>query len=262
MAQYFRNFPLVNYKFGDEVQRTLFNNLSLYVDVIDQVKDQITFYQYYHILDGDRPDTLSYKLYGTTDYHWTFYLLNEHIRESGWPLTEQEVETELAKNFPDRAITSNCRDITGTKLNSDVADDNIGALFTVGQAVTGYNSGNTGVIQDRQIDIGQFIISSSDTNAFSTDQYLTYNDDEGIAQYLRVISTTSEQNGVHHYEDSDGVWQDVDPFEITTRTPSSLVTKTFEDNFRARNDELREIKVFRKNLVGRVVEEYFRSLSS
>jgi len=262
MSQYFKNFPVVGYKFGDEVSTSIFNNISVYSDLIDQVSDEVVFYQKYNILDGDRADTLSYKLYGTTDYHWTFYLLNEQLRESGWPLTEQEISEQLTKNFPDRAITSNCRDITGTKLNSDVADDNIGTLFTVGQAVTGYNSGHTGVIQDRQIDIGQFIISSSNTNAFSTDQFLTYNDDEGIAQYLRVISVTEEKNGVHHYENSSGVWQDVDPFEITTRTPSGLVTKTFEDNFRERNDELRQIKVFRKDIIRKVVSEYFKSVES
>ena len=262
MAQYFRRIPIVNYKFGDETQTSIFNDLSRYSDLVDSVADDLSFYQLYNVLDNDRPDTVSLKLYGTVDYHWTFYLLNEQLRESGWPLTEQEISEQLTKNFPDRAITSNCRDITGTKLNSDIADDNIGALFTVGQAVTGYNSGHTGVIQDRQIDIGQFIISSSNTNAFSTDQYLTYNDDEGITQYLRVISVTEEKNGVHHYENSSGVWQDVDPFEITTRTPSGLVTKTFEDNFRERNDELRQIKVFRKDIIKRVVSEYFKSLST
>jgi|TARA_R110000822_G_scaffold47472_14_gene125895 hypothetical protein len=260
MARYFTNFPIINYKFGNEDQTTLFNNLSIYSDLVDTISDDVLSYQYYNVLDGDRPDTLSYKIYGRSEYHWTFYLLNKHIRESGWPLTEQEVSIHLTKNFPDEIVTSNCRDIEGIKLNSDIADDNIGALFTVGQTVTGYNSSNVGTIVDRQIDIGQFIISSGQADAFLTDQYITYNDAEGQAQFLRVISSTQEKNGVHHYEDSNGVWQDIDPFEITTRTPSGLVTKTFEENFRSRNDELKEIKVFKKDIIKQVVSEYFKSI--
>lgn len=256
--KYFRNFPALRYRFGDETSAVLFNDLSVYNDLVDQISDELLLYQYYDILDGDRPDTVSHILYGTSDYYWTFYLLNEHIRESGWPLTEQEISEELTKNFPDYAVTSNCKDLTGVKLNSDIADDNIGALFTVGQAITGYSTGHTGTIKDRQIDIGQFIISSPNTNPFSSDTFITYNDVEGTPQHLRILSVTAEKNGVHHYEDSNGNWVDVDPFEITTRTPSNLTTITFEQNFRAKNDELRQIKVLRPDVVKRVASEYFR----
>ncbi len=56
---FFNKFPTTNYRFGDELGTTLFNNLSVYADIIDQLKDQITFYEKYTILDGDRPDTVS-----------------------------------------------------------------------------------------------------------------------------------------------------------------------------------------------------------
>jgi len=260
MANYFRKFPAIPYRFGDETSFALFDNLSIYNDLIDQVSDEITFYQYYNILDGDRPDTLSYKLYGNTKYHWTFYLLNDQLRESGWPLTEQEVSTALVKHFPGWAITSNCKDLEGIKLNGTDADDSIGGLFTVGQSIIGYSTSHTGTIINRQIDIGQFIIQSDNANPFASDDYIYYNDDEGQQQFLRKLSITQEYNGVHHYEDSNGNWVDVDPFEITTRTPSGLVTKTFEDNFRDRNDELKKIKVLRSDSIEKVVNEYFRLL--
>jgi hypothetical protein len=90
---YFKNFPLVNYKFGDLPFRTYVQDMSVYVDLIDQIDDSVSFYEYYNILDGDRPDTLSYKIYGTVDYYWTFYLLNPQLRQSGWPLGNQQLET-------------------------------------------------------------------------------------------------------------------------------------------------------------------------
>ena len=35
---FFSNFPIVDYKFGNEVDTSLFQNLTVYVDLIDQVR--------------------------------------------------------------------------------------------------------------------------------------------------------------------------------------------------------------------------------
>lgn len=98
---YFKNFGLVEYRFGneDESQRILVEDLSIYVDLLDQIDDLIGFYEYYDILDGDRPDTLSYKIYGTTDYYWTFYLMNPSLKETGWPLHQKNLDEYAVKKF-------------------------------------------------------------------------------------------------------------------------------------------------------------------
>ena len=42
MAKYFNtNFPTVAYSFGDNESPVLFNNLSAYVDIVDQIKDNV-----------------------------------------------------------------------------------------------------------------------------------------------------------------------------------------------------------------------------
>ena len=42
----------------------------------------------YQLLDGERPDHLSQRLYGTPIYHWTFLLLNPQIKNiwDDWPM--------------------------------------------------------------------------------------------------------------------------------------------------------------------------------
>lgn len=264
---YFINYPVVRYKFGDETQISIFNNIAKYSDLVDQIKDQVTAYEYYTIQDGDRPDTVSYKLYGTTRYHWSFYLLNDHIRESGWPLTSNEITPQLQKNFPDWALQTANKDWDGVKLNGAVDDKNIGAIFRVGREVRGETADvgdptfHVGTIVDRNIDIGQFIIKTTDTVPFQEDRYLAYEDEQdGITYYLRIISFTEEYNGTHHFENSAGDWVDVDPFEMTSINVSGLTRKTFKDMFIAKNDELKEIKVFRKDVIKRVASEYFKSL--
>ena len=71
---YFYNFPSTFYRYGTEKTPNFVQNLAAYVQVIDDVRDNVAFYTKYNILDGDRPDQVSKKLYGTTDYYFTFFI--------------------------------------------------------------------------------------------------------------------------------------------------------------------------------------------
>lgn len=106
---FFRNFPLINYKFGDETTDTLFQNLTTYIDLIDQIADDASYYEKTYIKDFTRPDVLSYELYGTTDLYWTFYLLNEKLRVQGWPLNSSEVLDYAKKVYPNVTIITDER---------------------------------------------------------------------------------------------------------------------------------------------------------
>ena len=82
-GNYFKNFGFAEYRFGNNTDIDLVQNITKYVDLIDQIRNNISFTEKYNILSGDRPDVVSHKLYGTMDYYWTFYLMNEHVRLSG-----------------------------------------------------------------------------------------------------------------------------------------------------------------------------------
>lgn len=103
---YFRNFPVVGYNFGNEIDTALFQNITTYIDLIDQVADNATQYEYYSIMDNERPDSLSYKLYGTSDYYWTFYLLNTKLRKQGWPISEQDLYSKGKEYYPNTVIST------------------------------------------------------------------------------------------------------------------------------------------------------------
>ena len=101
-TKYFKNFNIVGYKFGNETSSVLFDDLSQYVDIIDGLKDNVSFYEQYTVIAGERPDTLSYKLYGTTNYYWTFFLMNDHLRESGWPIPTYDLLDTAKTKYPYR----------------------------------------------------------------------------------------------------------------------------------------------------------------
>ena len=150
-TRYFQGFDIVNYRFGDNEPSALFQNLSTYVDLIDQLKANVSFYEDYTIVSGDRPDTVSFKLYGTDEYYWTFYLLNDKLRESGWPLKREEIQDIARERYPHRVVT--------TKKDVATAPNN----FPVGQVVFGKTSGTIGTIVRRNLDLGQLVIDTTNT---------------------------------------------------------------------------------------------------
>jgi len=97
---FFRNFPLTAYKFGDELNPSIFQNITAYVNLINDISDDASFYEFYNIIDGERPDILSYKLYGSTNLYWSFFLANEKLRIQGWPLTTSEIHQLAPIYYP------------------------------------------------------------------------------------------------------------------------------------------------------------------
>ena len=246
---YFRKFPSVGYNFGDNEAQTLFPNLSVYVDVIDQVKQEIAFYEKYTILDGDRPDIVSQKLYGTPDYHWTFFAMNDGLKESGWPMPEHELRALVKKRYPHRAVTT---------------EGNIASFFLPGVNVLGKTSGTTGRIIERNLDIGQLIIASDknengiNNNFGSTEQIAA--GDTVVQQSVNVVSAiaeTDQYNSVVYYKNSAGEIVDIDPFDQVT---SGLTPVTIMDDYISFNDSLKNIVVIKPNQITAVANEYFKLL--
>ena len=246
---YFQRFPFVNYNFGNNEANTIFPNISAYVDIIDQLKDEVAFYEKYTILDGDRPDIVSQKLYETPDFHWTFFLMNDGLRESGWPLPEREMRALVKKRYPHRTVTT---------------QSNIASNFLPGDFVTGKTSGTTGRVVERNLDLGQIIIASDkneaglNNNFGQTEQIVAGTTaEEQNANTATLISESQQFNAPLYYKNSSGDIVDIDPYNQTT---SGLVPTTImEDNINF-NDRLKDIVIIKPSRVSSVISEYFRLL--
>jgi hypothetical protein len=250
MAQFFKNFPRIGYNFGNETDPALFQNLSVYIKLIDEIKDDIAFYTSLFIQDYDRPDSLSYKLYDTTEFYWTFYYLNTDIRESGWPLPYQDLLPKAKKDYPHRTVTT-----TG----------NISKTFLPGHTVSGSVSGSTGTVIKRYLDLGQIIINSA--NNFNAGEILTPSIN-GVAQtadVIRVTSDAAQYDAVHHYENSSGEYVDIGLVPSGTGTGAfptvSVYTPvTYFERITAKNDSLKEIKVLIPDVAAQVKTEFNKLL--
>jgi len=242
-TKYFQNFSLVNYNFGDNEKSVLFNNISQYVDIIDEVKNEVTLYNKYTISSGERPDTLSYKLYGTTDYYWTFFLMNDDVRISGWPIASYEILETAKEKYPYRTVTTNT---------------DISSIFPIGQTVTGSTSGTSGTVIRKILDMGQIIIDTGEepnTTNFGSNETITYTDADGNVQSLVSIKESAQYNAVHHYEDADGVHQDLTLYDFGNPN-SSWTPVTYRNRLENKNDDLKEINVIKPEAIQKVVFEF------
>ncbi len=99
-TNFFTNFPKRDYRFGDNEYAVRFQDLSVYIDILDQVRQYSSFYESYQIQNNERPDHVSYNLYRTEEHYWTFFLLNEHLRLNGWPMDNWRLFRQVKEYYP------------------------------------------------------------------------------------------------------------------------------------------------------------------
>tara|TARA_B100001113_G_C20982926_1_gene566904 strand:+ start:76 stop:789 length:714 start_codon:yes stop_codon:yes gene_type:complete len=235
---YFNNLSKVLYNFGDEVTSSVFQNITSYADLLDDIKDASSFHEKYTIQQGERPDQVSQKFYDTTEHYWTFYLINDHIRLQGWPLSSRKLEEKVKADFPNTVFTTR---------------NNLTGIFKVGETVSGNSSGASGTIIKRNLDLGQVFVEG--TVAFSSTETMT----SSAGASVTTTGFTQEHNAIHHYENANKQHVDIDPFN----TPSTLLTPiTNFERYIAENDLLKQINVIKPSLVEQISSEFKKVLSN
>ena len=74
--KYFSNFPEIQYTLNTGKIITIKDFFRKSIIERESVNSYIE-YAKYEILDGERPDAIASKLYGDSQLHWTFFLVNE-----------------------------------------------------------------------------------------------------------------------------------------------------------------------------------------
>ena len=76
---YFNNLPEIFYNFpvGDSEKVFVVRDITANVRFIKEVLTTVTLYDEYDIVDGETPEIVSQKLYGSPGYHWVIMLANE-----------------------------------------------------------------------------------------------------------------------------------------------------------------------------------------
>lgn len=131
---YFSKFKRIAYDIeGNGVKQSLVN-LTSNVAISSKLIDNVSFYSYVNVHDGERMEQLSYRIYGTVDFYWTFILVNKNLKNiwNDWPKSNAQIDEYVSFKYPGTAVLINPMDLYRTEYynSSDMV-----AKFKVGDEV-------------------------------------------------------------------------------------------------------------------------------
>lgn len=97
---YFKRFPTIYYPvtINGVKQYSVLKDVTINVRFIKEFVSNITLYDLYDIVDGETPEVISEKFYGTPLYHWILMLVNERYDYlEDFPLTYSNL-LDVVKN--------------------------------------------------------------------------------------------------------------------------------------------------------------------
>jgi hypothetical protein len=115
MAKFFKYFPNVAYTLNDITLENAKNILSKVAFEKNFRENSVLYYEYL-VEDGDTPDIVAHKIYGSSENHWIILMLNELMHpQFDWPLDSHSLskyidakyqQVEYANNFTEGAGTT------------------------------------------------------------------------------------------------------------------------------------------------------------
>lgn len=117
---YFNFFPLTYYSFDKGITAKVITNITLRAVLDQQIKDNLSLYDEYDIRDGETPEIVSDRFYGTTLYHWLILHVNDILDPRyEWPLSTNNLINYCQSKYDNIYATHHYEDSNGVIVNSD-----------------------------------------------------------------------------------------------------------------------------------------------
>ena len=88
MAKFFNKFPRTLYSLGDSTSVDVVTNLTVRYALEKTLKENTASYYKHFIVDGETPEILAHKFYGSAETHWIILLMNDIIDpQYDWPMS-------------------------------------------------------------------------------------------------------------------------------------------------------------------------------
>lgn len=262
---FFKQFPKIDYDFRNSGTTQKMTDIYRSIRVLPNFLDQISGYKFYEIINGERPDIVSQRLYGTSNYYWTFFVVNDFLHDGyrAWPMSQEQLSEYIATQYEGYVITTepvltrnSDRLVTG--INNSIV-----GKFNLGETITGATSGATGTLTKKNIDMNQLVIQNV-TGAFIGDPTLVQNTTESI-----LGSTSSDSISTYQafkYVDAPYYYyneNDVNKRPVTNAkfipggTPESdLAYQTYRDYEFELNEERSKIRYIDPNYIEQFVNDF------
>jgi hypothetical protein len=101
MTKYFNEFPRIQYNLSGNNGTTIdVTDIFRRVKARSKIQDNVTLFDKYDVIEGEKPEDVAYKAYGDADYFWVVTLVNNIInRYYDWPLDEYNFQQYVADKY-------------------------------------------------------------------------------------------------------------------------------------------------------------------
>ena len=219
---YFNNISNVIIDVDGSGNVDLLKNLTAKAKVSDDLINNAGFYQTVEVIDGERPDHLSQRLYGSDKYHWTFLLLNPQIKNiwDDWPMKYSQLVEYCTNKYQYLAADT---------------DDDLNNKFILNETVQGQVSSALGKVKEIHVNMGYVVIEKT-TGTFTVTGETIYGVDSQDSVACNFIKSQAYAPH-HHVNDSTGDW--------VIRSSSGTTPFTYIDYESAVTEQNRNIKVIK-----------------
>ena len=230
---YFSNIINVAIDIDGSGNLDLMKNLTAKAKVSDGLLNNTGYYRTIEIVDGERPDLLSQRLYGTPIYHWTFLLLNPQIKNiwDDWPMSSSQLIDYCTNKYQYLAADT---DVT---LNNK---------FILGETVRGSVSGALGIVKEIHVNMGYVTIEKTSGTFTITGETISGLDSQDSAACNFIKSEAYAPH--HHTDDSTGAW--------VPRRTAGTTGYSYIDYETAISEQNRNIKVIKPEHIQQVSQQF------
>jgi hypothetical protein len=236
MSSYFQNFPLTQYDLYGDSQKTDVVDIFRIVKVKKRFKDDVTFYTFYTIQDGERPDVVSTRLYGSPDFFWTFFMVNDNLVNihTDWPMSTTDLQQLIDKKYAGTALTTN---------------EDISRKFIKGNTIAGLVSGARAILLDKDPNIGVIKIEPI-SGTFVANEIVR---DISTNEFATISNQVHFKDVPHHYEDANG---------YTMKGAIGATPVTNQEYEFLLNDTKAQIKAIRPQYIQSIADQFIDQIKT
>lgn len=251
---YFSNLPKIYYDFniGNNNESRIIRDISTNIRFKKELLSSITLFDEYDIMDGETPDIISEKIYGSPHYHWVIMLLNERFDYiNDFPMTTRQFQQHLKDVYG-----------TGNELKTHHYVDSNGYILTSTETYYDPYRQDTRIICT--LTNGKTIVTAGTSGAFS--DIMNMSDREfqvagvGISTYdmvrvIRFIDNTSFEMSMAANLSGAPVTTEIQfiPRINPMRTAKAVSNHEYEFE---RNEAKRKIKLLHPSMLSTVMEQF------
>ena len=285
---YFNELPLIPFINSDGSQSNV-KDIIRRVIFSDESYLNLSNYDYYTVKDTDTPDSIARDFYDNPDYHWIIILYNNAFDPFyTFPLSQQNLDDYINKKYEGSALfitrTDSVRNdpFYDENLSWEVADVITTSTFDDQGAEVFANEKTFARIKAIDTQLSKLQLDKQ-KGIFKANDRLSRRRDVVDALRAKVVRVDDGRFAVHHFEDSDGnvlnplaTPPDADGVQLPVGTDrstggavtfgesilsnylqgSSLYVVTNQDYEEKVNNNKRQIRIPRKQVVDQIFKEY------